>query len=95
MHPYKSVLVRVDDSMIMVSCKVKSLAVGRTRFVNRLFPYKITTLKGPDVSGDGILDQPFSSAAAVRVAIKRVLRLAGKTQTTNDDTELLQAPHQN
>jgi len=78
MTPYKSIIVRYADRSILVRCKVKSVESGK-QFARVFVPYSLAVMHGPELSGDGIIDQRFSSAVAVRVAVKRALRRGGVT----------------
>jgi len=73
MTPYKAIIVRHADLTILVRCKIKSVESGK-QFAKAFVPYSMATMHGPELSGDGIIDQPFSSAVAVRVAVKRAIR---------------------
>lgn len=73
MTPYKSIIVRCADRSILVRCRIKQAESGK-QFAKVFVPYSIAVMHGPELSGDGILDQPFSSAVAVRVAVKRAIR---------------------
>ncbi len=73
MTPYKAIIIRHADHTILVRCKIKSIESGK-QFAKVFVPHSMTTMHGPELSGDGIIDQPFSSAVAVRVAVKRAIR---------------------
>jgi hypothetical protein len=77
MTPYKSIIVRYADRSILVRCKVKSVESGK-QFRKVFVPYSLAVMSGPELSCDGIIDQPFSSAVAVRVAVKRAIRRGEK-----------------
>ena len=78
MTPYKSIIVRYADRSILVRCKIKSVESGK-QFTKVFVPYRITAMQGLELPSDGIIDQSFTSAVAVRVAIKRALRRGGVT----------------